>query len=139
MKTRIRDLRWMIAGLATIFLSYPTMADEKPEVFVQLGNTGWVQFAAMSADGKTVASGDFSGEIKLWDAVSGKEIRTLKAFEKGHTGNVISVAFSPDGRWVSSFSIDSSCRLWEVQSGKQLQKIDTKFDGFVKSPIFSTT
>ena len=31
--------------------------------------------------------------MKVWDAATGQEIRTLK----GHTGDVMSVAFSPDG------------------------------------------
>jgi hypothetical protein len=39
-----------------------------------------------------------SGEIKVWDAETGRELLTLQ----GHTGDVRTVAFSPDGQRLAS-------------------------------------
>ncbi|MDO9559944.1 MAG: WD40 repeat domain-containing protein, partial [Syntrophales bacterium] len=117
----------MIAGLIIFPLSSSAIADDKPDVFVQLGHTEWVDSAIMSADGKTIASGAMSGSIKLWDVLSGREIRTLV----GHTFSVSSLAFSPDNRLIASWGLDKTCRLWDVQSGRQLQKIDAPVIGDV--------
>ena len=48
--------------------------------------------------------------MKLWDAQTGEEGRTLK----GHTGPVVSVAWSPDGSRLASFSADGTVKVWEA-------------------------
>ena len=65
---------------------------------------------AFSPDGPTIASGSWDKTIKLWDAASGRELRTLQ----GHTDGVDSVAFSPDGRTIASGSSDKTIKLWDV-------------------------
>jgi hypothetical protein len=57
--------------------------------------------------------------VKLWDAVSGREIRTFS----GHTEDVYSVAFSPDGKQVLSGSGDNTMnmKLWDVASGREIR------------------
>ena len=90
---------------------------------------------AYSPDGKRLASGSgtwdatkrafVSGEVKLWDAQTGQEMRTLK----GHTAMVVSVAFSPDGKRLASGSGDDTNRypprpgevkVWDAQTGQEL-------------------
>jgi WD40 repeat protein len=44
-------------------------------------------------DGKTVVSGSRDKTVRVWDAVTGKEVQKLE----GHSGTVYSVAFSPVG------------------------------------------
>ena len=51
---------------------------------------------AFSPDGKQVLTGSEDKTARLWDAQSGKELRTFT----GHTDWVMSVAFSPDGKQV---------------------------------------
>jgi WD40 repeat protein len=35
---------------------------------------GWVYSLALSPDGATLASGDWSGQVKLWESASGKPV-----------------------------------------------------------------
>jgi WD40 repeat protein len=57
--------------------------------------------------------------IKLWDAVSGEDIRTLP----GHKG-LAAVTFAPDGKTLSSWSsADITARLWDVATGKELRPV----------------
>jgi WD40 repeat protein len=65
-----------------------------------------------SPNGRQLASAGY-GEIKLWDAVSGQELRTLK----GHSTGVGGMAFSADGKRLASASDDGMVKLWDLNSG----------------------
>jgi WD40 repeat protein len=43
------------------------------------GHNDWVYSLAISRDGKTIASGSWDGEVKLWNFADGKLIRTFIA------------------------------------------------------------
>jgi WD40 repeat protein len=75
---------------------------------------------AFSPDGKQVASGSQDQTVRLWDAVTGAALQTLK----GHSSFVISVAFSPDGKQVVSGSLDQAVRLWDAVTGAALQTLE---------------
>jgi WD40 repeat protein/serine/threonine protein kinase len=57
------------------------------------------------------------GEIILWDADTGKELRRLK----GHTAGIRQVDFSPDGALLASASFDQTVRLWDVAAGTEVR------------------
>jgi WD40 repeat protein len=82
----------------------------------------------IDAPGGGGASG--SGEVKVWDAQTGRELLTLQ----GHTSEVPSIAFSPDGRRLASGGLfDRTVRVWDAQTGQQL--LDLKGRG--RSVAFS--
>jgi WD40 repeat protein len=69
-----------------------------------------VQAVAVAADGRTAASAQTDGTVRLWDLAT----RAEKACLKGHTAPLSAVAFSPDGRTLASCSRDRTVRLWDV-------------------------
>jgi WD40 repeat protein len=75
--------------------------------------------AAVSPDGRLLASGQHGGEIILWDLQRRKR---LGAPLGGHHGTVTSLAFSPDGRTLASAGDDKSVVLWAVD-GRQASRM----------------
>ena len=67
---------------------------------------------ALTPDGRTLAAGDASGRIRLWDVADPAHPHLLGQLQTGSTGAVESVAFSPEGHALASGSIDGAIRLW---------------------------
>src|SRR5262249_24166326 len=86
------------------------------------GHSRQVTSVAFSADGSRVASGGSRvdglsrvGEVRLWDAATGKLLAGLE----GHNGTVTSLAFAPDGKALASASdSDNTERLWDLAAGE---------------------
>jgi WD40 repeat protein len=62
--------------------------------------------------------------VRLWDVVSGRQVRALQ----GHTGGAYGVAWSPDGKRLASANVDGTVRLWDAAGG-QLVDHPSSFDG----------
>jgi DNA-binding beta-propeller fold protein YncE len=88
-------------------------------------HTGYINTLAYSPDGKVIASGSGDKTVRLWDAATGKELKTLS----GHTEEVRALAYSPDGKVIASSSGDilnsgnNTVRLWEAATGKELKTL----------------
>ena len=105
------------------------------------GHIDSVNAVAFSADGRRIVSGSGydillpdrgSDTIRLWDAASGRELRTLA----GHSLRVTSVAFSPDGRTIVSGSDDRTLKIWDTASGRELRTL-AGHSGSVNAVAFS--
>ncbi len=127
-----RDGRWLavagfVAGTAGEVRLYAVAATgipgEKP-VHILAAHQDAVLNMAWSPDSKVLATAGYDRLIKLWDAATGRELRTLK----DHSDAVYGLAFSPDGRWLGSGGADRAVKVWEVASGKRLYTLGESTD-----------
>jgi hypothetical protein len=81
-----------------------------------------VYSVSFSPDGRQIVSGSRDGTLKLWDAATGREIRTF--FSGSHFVN--SVVFNPEGRSIASGSQDGRTCLWDISTGREI----AQFIGF---------
>ncbi len=80
------------------------------------GHPGVVYSVAFSPDGTRLASADWSGSVRIWNAADGTLIRTMVA----HAKSIFSLAFAPDGRTLVSAGIDQTVKLWHLETGDEL-------------------
>ncbi|HZU34961.1 MAG TPA: c-type cytochrome domain-containing protein, partial [Gemmataceae bacterium] len=79
---------------------------------------------AFRPDGKVLATCGYDRLVKLWDAATGRELRTLK----DHSDAVYGVAFSPDGKLLASGSADRAVKVWEADTGRRLYTLGQSTD-----------
>jgi len=68
--------------------------------------------AAFSPSGRLLATGEYTGVVRLWEAASGRQVCAFK----GHKRPISAVAFSADGRTLISGSDDCTAIVWDVNS-----------------------
>jgi WD40 repeat protein len=77
--------------------------------------SGEIYLMSYSPDGRRIIAGTEEG-IMMWDAVSGRELRTLY-----HGDYVYSLAYSPDGKRI--VSAGESIKVWDAETGEELRTI----------------
>ncbi len=84
---------------------------------------GDVMCMACSPDGRVLATGGYFGQVRLWDAQTGRLLRILM----GHTVAIYDVSWSPCGRFVASGGHDRTLRIWAVDRGLLLKTLRTDY------------
>jgi eukaryotic-like serine/threonine-protein kinase len=74
---------------------------------------------AYSPDGKQLATCGADRTIKLWNATTGTEARTVPGRAPPHRG----LAFSPNGKLLAGTDFGRAVILWETRSGKELHRL----------------
>lgn len=74
-----------------------------------------VRSIAWSPDAQTLATGDFSGTIRMRDATTGAE----RAAATGHKIGINAIAFSFDGALLVSAGLDRVVKLWDAADLKE--------------------
>lgn len=77
------------------------------------GHEGPLRSASFSADGRVLATTDFSGEALVWEHARPRLLADLP-----HP--LVSIAVSPDGRLAAAAGVQHDLWLWEVGTGKLL-------------------
>jgi WD40 repeat protein/tRNA A-37 threonylcarbamoyl transferase component Bud32 len=87
------------------------------------GHTDYVTCVCFSPDGRLLSSGGMDTKVKVWDAATGRELRTLK----GYASEVAGVCFSPDGKRLAagntSYMKQGGIKVWDLGTGKELLAI----------------
>ncbi len=88
-------------------------ANSGVQLLVLTGHLYEVRSVAFSPDAQRIVTGG-DLQAKVWDAASGKELRTLQG-----RNDINSVAFSPDGRRIATGSADLTVQVWDAESGEE--------------------
>jgi WD40 repeat protein/tRNA A-37 threonylcarbamoyl transferase component Bud32 len=99
------------------------------------GHKGRVQQAAFNSDETLIATADDSGEFRIWDAKTGKQLLGGQ-----HEGGASSIVFSPDDKTIITAGLDShrkgGIKFWDASTLK-LKKELVAHDSLVFDLAFS--
>lgn len=84
------------------------------------GHTDWVTGIAFSPDGKRVYTASDDDTLRIWDAASGRMLKTIQTDSAG----VTSLAISRSGKRLVTGHWDSTVAVWDAATGKQLRKLE---------------
>jgi WD40 repeat protein len=109
-----RDRKTLLADLAAVDPAAHPVAPKLQERHSLMGHIGECRHLAYSPDGKTLASGGYDGNLRLWDAATGKG-RLV-----GSQGSPIwRIAYSPDGKTIAACDQAAKVKLWDVATGTE--------------------
>ena len=83
------------------------------------GHSSFINCLVFSPDGQVLISGSADKTIKIWNLLTGQEIRTLL----GHLGFVNFLAITPDGQSLVSASADKIIKIWNLSTGKEIRSL----------------
>lgn len=72
--------------------------------------------AAISPDGKTIATSSYDRDSRTWNAETGQPLATIT----GHNDAVYALAFHPNSQLLATASGDRTVKLWDVATGQRL-------------------
>ncbi|KAF9548727.1 hypothetical protein EC957_005660 [Mortierella hygrophila] len=86
------------------------------------GHAKKISSITFSPDNQTIASGDSSGVLRVWNAQSGDDIWNRKE----HNGKVMSIAYSLNGEHIVSSGEDGTVLLWKALTGDIVHSFDAE-------------
>jgi hypothetical protein len=84
-----------------------------------VGSASAVNAVVVFGEGTLLATGHDDGLLRIWDAGSGRQVRTLT----GHPGRVLALGVAPDGAWLASVGDDEVVRVWDPVTGIQQRSL----------------
>ncbi|NEM07796.1 TIR domain-containing protein [Geodermatophilus normandii] len=77
---------------------------------------------ALGPDGRTVATGDANGSVRLWDVTDLSRPRALGEPLSSGVEPIRAIAFAPDGRSLATGSDNVGARLWDLRGLAALEE-----------------
>ncbi|MBL8164394.1 MAG: TIR domain-containing protein, partial [Anaerolineae bacterium] len=96
-----------------------------------LHHDGPVNGSVWSADGTRVLTWSSDGSVRVWDAIAGDALLTLR-----HENGVRGAAFNTDETRILSWSDDGSVRVWDAVAGDAL--LTLRHESWVNGAAFNT-
>jgi COMPASS component SWD3 len=85
------------------------------------GYVAGFNFLAISADGQTLVGVSW-GMIKVWNLLTGKEVRNLHKKPRGtDSARINSIAISPDGQTLVGSDWNSTASVWDLSTGNEIR------------------
>ncbi len=106
---------WLAASIFLLLNTSSVAQNPLPRELA--GHVAAVNAAVYTPDQRHVITVGVDQTIRIWNAASGKELRTLT----GHTGPVMSVASSPDSLVLITGGGDNAIRMWDVPRADPLR------------------
>src|SRR5215472_12949386 len=88
--------------------------------------------AALSPDGRVLATSDASGTVRLWDTATGRQLSVLA----GLSAAAGSLAFSPSGKLLLAGGADGTAIVWDVATGQVITDV-TASQGMLFQAVFA--
>jgi WD40 repeat protein len=94
-----------------------------------IGHTEPVSRISFSPNGRLIASASSNQTFKVWDAITGLEVFTVKEPAK-------CVAFCPDGKRIATANMQT-IRIWDASTGQEMLTLEQKHTGRILDLTFS--
>jgi RNA polymerase sigma factor (sigma-70 family) len=87
----------------------------------------FINSVTFSPDGRTLATGDWKGNLCLWEVATGQRRHEYI----GHESSIWPLAFSPDGRLLAAAGAEGPAYVWEVVRTRDgVKRSGEQLDGF---------
>lgn len=85
------------------------------------GHRDAIQTLAVTADGRTLATGGYDYSIHLWDLAATGDLKAPTRSIAASQGAIMGLAFRPDGRVLASVSYDRTTKIYDPATGNRLE------------------
>jgi RNA polymerase sigma factor (sigma-70 family) len=103
--------------------SQVVLYDDQGKELRRVSQAPSASIAALAADGKLLITVNQNSEIRLWDAVTGKEQRMIKGPVSGTNEQWLTVATSPDAKMLLAGTWSGDIQRWDLTTGKELEPL----------------
>lgn len=132
-RCRMTDVTAVPAGPPEAFVVDATELGTGPAVTAFTGHREMVYSCSWSPDDTLIASSGDDGYIRIWDAVTQRQIRVIP----GHRSGVRRCVWSPDGIRIASVGDDGTARVWDAYSGSAVAVLSLYHHDIVRDCAWS--
>jgi WD40 repeat protein len=120
--TNQQTMKYILLLLFTTFSLF--LFGQQPTLMLQKGHTAPITDMAISEDGRLIVSASYDGTIRLWDALSKKELRVF------YTQSMGQIKIALKGQTLAAAMPDGNLKLWKIENGQLLKNYT-----FTENPI----
>jgi WD40 repeat protein/uncharacterized caspase-like protein len=118
---------WIAVATMAVFVGAPGLTPVhgqsagRPVATIDSGHVS--QHLAFAPNGRWLASVGDDFTLKIWDAASGKMIRSIAA----HADKINTLRITADGKRIITVSDDKTVKIWNAETGDQLRSLSHEY------------